>query len=519
MTRSWARRTAELHGELAELADDDPRWWLLAGGAAVTEPWRARPGYVVSDAEPGTDTFIGYRALPPPDPLRDAIDRARAARAALRELDGSLPEQPLAVTIARGDRAVTEPSALDTAAFAIGRHCVVAALDDPSLPHQLAAAARGLPPPRWRGPTPFVCVSIGDDPIDTARHGHRRAWRDGRGPWLGLGRTGELATISTCHLVVDGYGHACLTGRIHALTEAVAAERLARTPWSASAAHPPLHDAYPVRHSPVHHAALAALASSAFSASSAGWTGWAGWASLAAPALPPLSPVAGAVPLGVAWQELDDASLRALPLAYAVGRILHRAGSRLDARFSPTLQIPVAPGRLDDPERRRRRATAAVVSVRFDAGVPEPFAAFEARARAVIERETLGIGLCSRLLAAARAAPTPLAWKRRGFSTARPRWLDRISDVLGGRACVSRIRIGTPLPPSCAVSSPSRHASPADPLGACVVTIVDDGDHAAITVCGSGLAGSATGARTLLDDILALTALPAARATSRGVSG
>src|SRR6185503_4068069 len=36
MIGRWARRTAELHGELREIADlgVDPRWWLLAGGAA-----------------------------------------------------------------------------------------------------------------------------------------------------------------------------------------------------------------------------------------------------------------------------------------------------------------------------------------------------------------------------------------------------------------------------------------------------------------------------------------------------
>jgi hypothetical protein len=461
--RSWARRTAELHGELTAIAEDDPRFWLLAGGAAVTEPWRARPGYLVSDAEPSADTFLGYRAAPPHDPVRDAIDRARAARKALRELDGMLPDQPLAVTLARRGRTVTEPSALEVAAFAIGPHCLVAALDDPALPHQLDAVLGGAIPLPWRGPTPFVCVSIGEDPIETCRHGHRRAWRDGKGPWLGLGRTGELATVSTCHLAVDGYGHACLTGRIHELTQTTGPERFARGPR----------------------------------------------------ALPPLSPVAGAIPLGVAWQEVDGSSLRVLPLAHAVGQVLHRAAQHPGARFSPTLQIPVAPGRLDDPERRRRRAMPAAVSVRFDAGAPEPFDAFEARARAVLERETLGLGLCARLVAAARAAPTPLSWKRRGFSTARPRWLDRVSDVLGGRACLSRIRIDTPVPPSCAVSSPSRYASPDDPLGACVVTVVDDGHRAAITVCGSGLTGSHAGAAALLDDILALIDAPASPRVER----
>jgi hypothetical protein len=466
-SRSWRRRTAELHDELTAIADDDLRWWLLAGGAAAAEPWRARPGYLASDAEPGTDTFIGHRAAATGDPLRDAIDRARAARLAVRELDGTLPDQPLAVTLARGDRAVTEPSALDAAAFAIGPRCLIAALDDPTLHHQLSAVARGHAPAPWRGATPFVCVSIGDDPIATARHGHRRAWRDGRGPWLGLGRTGELATVSTCHMVVDGYGHATLTGRIHALAgDPRIADRLARGTAS------PLGPG--ARLAPPWHP-------------------------------PPLLPVAEAIPLGVAWQELDGASPRALPLAYAVGRLLHRAAHRPDARFSPTLQIPVAPGRLDDPERRRRRAMPAALSVRFERGEPEPFEAFEARARAALAREIEGRGLCARMVAAARATPTPLAWKRRSFSASRPRWLDRISDVLGGRACVSRIRIDVPIPASCAVSSPSRHASPGDPLGACVVTVVDDGTRGAITVCGSGLAGTEDAARAVLDELLALT--------------
>jgi hypothetical protein len=469
MSDGWLARTRELHGELSALAEDDVRWWLLAAGAAITERWPARPGYVVSNAEPGADTFIGYRAPAPVrhDPLHEAIERARAARTAIRALDGALPDQPLAMTIdqPRDGGTVLTPSALDVAAFAIGGHCVIARLDDPTLPDQLASAVHGLAPPAWRGSTPFVCVSIGDDPIGVARHGHRRAWRDGRGPWLGLGRTGELATVSTCHFVVDGFGHASLASRIHALVDGGASARAG--------------------------------------------------SELRLLTLPPLAPVAGASPLGVAWRSLDGERLRALPLAYAAGQILHRMAGEPDARFSPTLQIPVVPGALEDPERRRRRAMPAAVSVRFTSGVVEPFAMFEARAREVLERETLGHGLCARLFAAARAAPTPLAWKRRGFSTARPRWLDRVSDVVGGRACVSRIRIDAPLPPACAVSSPSRQASMNDPMGACVMTVVDDGERAALTVCGSGLAGTDDAARAVLDEILASALPPAQRSHAR----
>jgi hypothetical protein len=454
--RAWARRTATLHGELAAIAEVDPRWWLLAGGAAVAEASPARAAYVISDAEPGADTFLGHAAPPPRDPIADAIARARAARIALRELDGALPEQPLAVTLRRNGETVLDPSALDTAAFAVGDRVLVADLDDPALPAQLAALVAGAatgaatgpaaPPPRGPGPVPFVCVSLGSDPIETARHAHRRAWAAGRGPWLGLGRAGELATVSTCHLVVDGYGHARIAARIAELA-------------------PP---------------------------------GPAG----DSPPLPPLAPVPGAIPLGIAWRELPIPAPRALPLAYALGGILHRRAGRREARFSPTLQIPVAPGRLDDPMRRRRRVHPAAVSVRFEDGAPEPYAAFEARARAILVRESQGAGLMSRLLAAARAAPAPLAWKRRGISANRPRWLDRFAEVIGGRACLSRILVDAPLAPTCAVSSPARLAAAADPLGACVITVVDDGARAAITACGSGLAGTSAGAADLIEELI-----------------
>ena len=463
--RAWARRTAELHGELAAIADDDPRWWLLAGGAAAAEPMRARTGYMISDAEPASDTFIGYRAAPPGDAVADAIGRARAARTALRELDGALPEQPLAVTVRRASAhaaAATERSTLDAAAFAAGGRCLVAALDDATLPAQLAALLAGHPPRPWLGAPPFVCVSLGDDPIGSVRHGHRRAWTADGGPWLGLGRTGELATVSTTHMVVDGYGHARITGRIAEL----AASRPAALP--------------------VFGATALAIAPQAVT-------------------LPALAPIAGAIPLGVAWRELAMPAPRALPLAYALGRILHRLAGVRDARFSPTFQIPIAPGHRDDPERRKRRVVWAAASVRFDGGEPEPFEVFADRARAALAREASGRGLLSRLAAAASAAPAPLAWKRKSISPVRPRWLDRIAKVIGGRACLSRIGVDAPVPPACAVSSPPCLATGTDPFGSAVITVIDDGERAAITACGSGLAGTDRAAAALLDELLHLT--------------
>ena len=440
MMRAWARRAAALHEELTSLADlRDPRWWLLAGGAAL--PWEPRRAYLTSDAEPAADTFIGHVAPP-----RDPIALARAARTAIRELEGTLPDQPLAVTVRSVPTGATaEPSALDTAAFAIGDACWCVNLDDPALPAAVAAAIRGEPHPSLRalgtGPVPFVCVTLGDDDLATARHGHRRAWTAAGGPWLGLGRAGELAVVSTCHMVLDGYAHARLAARIG--------------------------DAL------VNHPFVGARARKA-------------------------SPLACAIPLDVTWRELP-AGVRAIPLAYALGCELHALAGRPHARFSPTVQVPVAPGSPDDPLRRRRRVVPAIVSVRFDRGVPEPLAEFTARARAALAREASGAGLTSMLLAAARATPAPLAWKRRALGVARPRWLEPVADLIGGRGCVSRIVLDVPSPPACAVSSPARLASEADRVGGCVLTIVDDGARAAITLSGSGQSGD----RTLLDRVLA----------------
>src|SRR6185436_2441548 len=96
------------------------------------------------------------------------------------------------------------------------------------------------------------------------------------------------------------------------------------------------------------------------------------------------------------------------------------------------------------------------------------------------------------------------------ISAKRPRWLEDFAGVIGGRALLSRIAIdaaidaaiAAPVPPMCAVSSPSRLASEADPIGGCVITIVDDGRRGAITVCGSGFAGTPATAAAFLDELL-----------------
>jgi len=511
---SWARRARELHDELAAITDVSalgPTWWLVAGTAAAAEPLPARAHYVVSDAEPNGDTFIGHRSAPPLDPIVDAICRAHAARDALRELDGQLPDQPLAVTIRRSDHgARVIPSSLDIAAFAIGDTVALARLcdrvsDESPLVARLADIARTSTttfgaPARIRfdaslvhtNEVPFVCVSIGEERITVARHGHRRAWRDGAGPWLGLGRVGELATTSTCHMVVDGYGHAWLAARI-AEHHATIAELVANP---AAISNPATKTISP--------AVDGDIVSSETSGDLPSRRDEPLSSRLGGDDLPHLALVSEAIPLGVAWRELPAPAPRALELAYALGRVLHRVTGKPDAKFSPTFQIPIAPGEPGDRERSKRRVVPTAISVRFDHGEPEPFEVFEARAKQILAREAQGRGLCSRLLTAARAVPVPLAFKRRSFTAGRAGVFDKIAEVVGGRACLSKIRVATPVPLSCAVSSPARLASKSDPVGGCVLTIVEDGERVAITACGSGLAGEADDAADLIDAVLAL---------------
>ncbi|HEY0255367.1 MAG TPA: hypothetical protein VGC41_27750, partial [Kofleriaceae bacterium] len=265
--RRWARLASELHRELREVADlapIDPRWWVLAGGAAL--PWSRVGSYVINDAEAESDTFMGVAAV------ADPLALAYAARAAIQELDGKLPGQPLAVTVKRGLGASVEVSTLEHAAFAVGDRVVVLRLDDET-PLLLARFAAGEAIPSARA-VPFVCITLGEEPLATARHGHRRAWTSSTeidvGPWLGLSRADGMLTVSTCHMVVDGYGHALLTARIVELLK----------PWYGRAT------------------ALPSL-----------WP---------APAIPE-----EAIALDIAHRQLAAAP-RALELAYRLGCVLHR---------------------------------------------------------------------------------------------------------------------------------------------------------------------------------------------------
>jgi hypothetical protein len=429
----FVRRAAAVYRDIAEIADiaGDPRWWLLASAAAVRWPTRA-DGYLASDAEPAGDTFIGF----PSEPL-DPRALADAARQAIRALDGTLPGQPLAVTVKRdlyGARTVA--SDLEAVAFIEG--------------DQVRIEGAGVP---------FVAISLGDEPIETARHGHRRAWSGGRGPWLGIGRSGKLTTVSTCHMVIDGYGHAKI------------AEAIARVM--------------------ARHVAAPAVPGPSIAAPSIAAP------SIAAPSIaaPRAAVPSTAVPLAVHWRELAGPPPRLLELGYRLGIALHRLAGAPTARFSPTIQIPVAPGRPDDPERLARRVIPAIVSVRFSDGHPEPFDVFAARAKQTFAREAAGSGLTSTLKTAAQSIPLPERYKRSQIGAERAGFWGDVANVIGGRVCLTKLRMEVP---AVAVSGAAQLASDRDPMGGSVITVVEGDGRAIVTICGTGLAADPA----VLDQIL-----------------
>jgi hypothetical protein len=489
------RRGADLVRLLDDVAAVDwrnPLWWAVVGAAAALGgPAAADVAYLASDGEPAADTFIGWTAEAPAD-AADAIARAialaHATAAAVDALDGELPGQPLCRRVERDLDAGGAPGLARAAphadarqvAFVIGARAYLATLDvrgaaaDLELAAALARAVLAAAAPDLRDPaarlrlidpdgpavTAAIACVIGDLPLTEARHAHRRAWSIRGGPWLGVATAGGLAVISTCHMVVDGFGHAWLARRI-----AAAEASIDRGPLRAAAA-----------------------------------------GVLARAPAPPLPATTAAPPLGIAWRTVP--TLPRLPvLGHALGRVLWRDADRPGASRSPTFQVPVAPGAPDDPLRLRRRVVPALLSVRFAAGVAEPIEAFGQRARATIARECAGTGLMAQLTTAARAAPGSLTWKRRAVAgSARPGLFAPAARVLGGRACLSLLRSGPGAdhaPPLYAVSSPAVPASSGDPHGSCVLTILDSALGSTITISGLGATGTARGAEALLDRWLA----------------
>jgi hypothetical protein len=458
------KRLRELRGlveELAEVDWRDPAWWAVIGGAAAVETVLGRRSgdvpYLISDAEPATDTFLGWAAPAPRTfaaAIADAVADADAAARALAELDGTLPGQPLRVGVSLGaGAATTTPADPARVRFSIaGRRRTLPIGGD------LAEVARALaaPGPDDNDDTPAaIAAVVGDHAPAIARHLHRRTWRAGGGPWLGLGRAGGLAIASTSHLVVDGHGHTSIASRLAAARQhdAVLRARLTR------AAAERLGDA------PV-------------------------------PAPPPL---AGTIPLGIAWRRVEGPLPRFTELAHALGVSLHAADGKPAARFSPVIQVPVAPGGKDDDDRFARRVVHTLLSVRFADGRPEPVEVFAARARAAFAREIAGDGLLSRLVAATASVPVPMTIKRRRMVGARSPRFEAPLSLCAGRAVLSMMRAPDGAPPLVAVSAPAWTLPQDDPRATAVLTIVADEVGATITCAGTGAAHDPAGAGRLLD--------------------
>ncbi len=249
-----------------------------------------------------------------------------------------------------------------------------------------------------------VVVSLLPQRIPDARHLHRSAWSRGGGPWLGVGFAADLDVVSTCHLGVDGFGHALLTDGIcariadqaPALTQRL---RAADDRWSAPRGDTACESAEPDL-------------------------------------------------LGFAARDLPDGAGRFAHQAYAMGRALGRflntdrvGDGAPPARFSPTFQVPVAPASSDGGFLRDADVFHGLLSVRKSEAGFEPLSAFEARLPDWIERERHGEGVLSRIGLAIAGSPLPRAAKLRLLRSRREPspWLPPV-EVLCGRGRLSSLR-------------------------------------------------------------------------------
>lgn len=480
-----ARELRALLDEIAEIDWRHPAWWTLVAATAAFERWPVRAerdvedDYVTSDGGPGADTFMA-RPRPLADAARElaaAVVGARAALDALDALDGSLPGQPLRRQLDRRGRLARRRQlarprrvVFATPTGAYGAELAGDPSADVELVRELAracvrapASARRLERVASDDDRPLdaaLGVSLAIEEPSTARHAHRRCWNAGGGPWLGLARTPELAAVTTSHLVVDGYGHALIARAVFAGVDAGVPDTL-----------------------------IAAARRE-----------------LAGAALPPAAVLAEARPLGVAVADLDARPSFA-ELLYATAWASERAyrrhwsdAARARARFSPTVQIPIAPGDRRDPDRARRRVVPGLVALRMRDGELESPEALRARLGALLAREAACAGVLGRMREAALRMPLPSAFKRRSVAAGgAPHRLLPPVEVLAGRSCISALafpRGDEPADSIYAVSAPALDASPADPRGGTVVTVV----HTAVAISGTGLAGTAAGARAFLDD-------------------
>jgi hypothetical protein len=486
-----------LREQLDELTDvdwRDPSWWGFAGGAlalriladrgAQRDRDRDRHLYLAANGGPRSDNYMGRDAKPPDDAahaIAQAVTRGTAALETLAALDGTLPDQPLRVALA-DEAGWLRRRAVDgidrRVAFVLPSGCYTGELTpdtEAAVATALGAilAGRDAAPvalrridPESREPTPAaVAVAVGIHAVHLIQHAHRRAWTAGGGPWLGVGDAPPIEAVTTCHVVVDGYGHARVTSEIF--------DRVRRDPGALIAA--------------------ARL----------------GLGGVPAP-VPRLPAPAGAAPLSFAGRALS-ADIGGFPeQSYAFGRALERTfrahlpdAARKQASHSPTFQVPVAPGDPGDAERRKRRVVHALVALQMSRGAFEPFADYRARLRPLLTRELAADGLLPQLSLGIARSPLPLR-VRRWLLQSRHRTHKRMPpyEVITGRGRFSSMRFPRgerPAAPLYAVSSPTLLVTPDDPLGAVVLSLIHHNDGVTATAAGTGVVGTDDTAAAFLD--------------------
>jgi len=474
--------------ELTEVDWSDPSWWGFAAGALALQGFARRPSaeagdrhlYHAANGGPLSDNYMGRDARPPRDAAHSialAVARGAAALDVLAEFDGSLPDQPLRVGLEYEDGwlrrrpvdghdrsvAFVTPVGVQVGELtARTEEALATALGEVVAGRAAAPALLRRVDPRSREATPaVVSVAVGTLPLRSVQHAHRLAWTVGGGPWLGIADAPPIEAVTTCHLAVDGYGHARIT------SEVLARRR---------------HD-------------LAALIAAAER----------GLGGARAP-VPSLPEPPNAAPLSFAGRTLPADSGGFAEQSHAFGRALERtfrSTMRRDTGHTPTFQVAVAPGDPGDPERRKRRALHALVALRMRDGECESLADYRLRLGPLLERELAGLGLLPQLSLGIARAPLPRR-VRRWLLKSRHRSHARIPpyEVLSGRGRFSSLRFHPderPSPPLYAASSPTLLVTPDDPLGSVVLSLIHHGDCLTATVAGTGVVGSHEAAGVFLD--------------------
>ncbi|MGI9628185.1 MAG: hypothetical protein ACR2QM_15235 [Longimicrobiales bacterium] len=487
---SVRRNARSLKAQIDAVVDADwshPAWWLLAWLTGLLERFGSphRPEDQVrhhgANGGPDSDTFMARPREEVGDTEHGSLAewgarKACAGLSALGELETHLPDQPLRVAL-RWDRGWLEvfPLPLEARANVVftirGSHFLAGgqSMNQERLAEGLKTLLQGRPPPDGFRTLPdedvvpaSLVVSLDVHHHETARHAHRMTWNALGGPWLGIVRTPELDLVTTCHLVVDGLGHALLTDHILDRPSGGATRQGIRS-------------------------------------------------------LSP-GPVGSANPsTGLAWAYLPTGVGKFAEQAFATGVTLesffgasgharHANGRR---RYSPPFTVPVAPGSSADPGRRLKRVVHGLLSVRREAaaetGAPngfERFAAFKQRIGPWLKTERSGGGVLARISSAVSRGPLPRPLKHLALTNHHgPNGSIPSVEGLSGRARLSSIRFPESgvRAPLIAASLPTLLPNKDDERGGVVLTLIHHDEGATVTVFGTGRAAKEGGAQAFLE--------------------